>query len=208
VLRHALLAAGAALCVAALYLMFSDRERVFRLSMGTAYASLAALAVTLLLGPLNVLRGRPSPVSTDLRRDIGIWGAILAAAHTVFGLQVHLGGKAWLYFVWPADQKRLVPFRYDWGGLANYTGLGSLVVLLGLLALSNDVSLRRFGPRRWKALQRWNYAAFALLAAHAVIYQAIERRTVSWMVTVAAVVTIVVAIQAGGWVMHRRSRAK
>jgi sulfoxide reductase heme-binding subunit YedZ len=40
--------------------------------MATAYVSLALLAATLVTGPINLLRRRPNPVSTDLRRDLGI----------------------------------------------------------------------------------------------------------------------------------------
>ena len=41
-----------------------------RWSMATAYVGLALLGATLALGPLSVLRRRPNPVSTDLRRDV------------------------------------------------------------------------------------------------------------------------------------------
>jgi DMSO/TMAO reductase YedYZ heme-binding membrane subunit len=45
------------------------------------------------------------------------------------------------------------------------------------LVLSNDVSLRKLGPERWKSLQRWAYAGIVLTAAHAIAYQQIEKRT-------------------------------
>ena len=51
--------------------------------MATAYAGLAFLAISLWLGPWNVLRRRPNPVSFDLRRDVGIWAVVLAIVHTV-----------------------------------------------------------------------------------------------------------------------------
>jgi DMSO/TMAO reductase YedYZ heme-binding membrane subunit len=45
-----------------------------------------------------------------------------------------------------------------------------------LLALSNDVSLRRLGVDRWKSLQRWACAGIVLTAAHAIAYQDFEKR--------------------------------
>ena len=50
-------------------------------------------AVSLCLGPWNVLRGRPNPTSFHLRRDVGIWAGILANVHTAIGLRVHLRGR-------------------------------------------------------------------------------------------------------------------
>lgn len=41
-------------------------------SMGTGYVSIILLAGTLLIGPINVWAKRVNPVSTDLRRDVGI----------------------------------------------------------------------------------------------------------------------------------------
>ncbi|HET9797569.1 MAG TPA: hypothetical protein VFP90_06255, partial [Gemmatimonadaceae bacterium] len=49
-------------------------QTVFRLSMATGYASVALIAWAMLIGPWRVWRGRSAPVSTDLRRDVGIWG--------------------------------------------------------------------------------------------------------------------------------------
>jgi len=177
---------------------------VYRLSMGTAYASFALLSVALLLGPWNVLRGRPNPVSTHLRRDVGIWAALMALAHTVFGLQVHIPGRPWQYFLWPFDQQRLFPLRYDAAGAANHPGLVSMLILLLLLALSSDAALRRLGAPRWKSLQRWNYAAFLMMSFHAVIYQLLEKRSPPVMALFAIAVMIVVAVQVAGW---RRRRA-
>lgn len=76
-----------------MYLAVQPAGMMFGLSVATAYAGLLLRAITLLLGPWNVLRGRPNPVSTDVRRDVGIWAGILSLAHVVFGLQVHMRGR-------------------------------------------------------------------------------------------------------------------
>ena len=47
-------------------------------------------------------------------------------------------------------------------GFGNDTGLIAALLFLLLLAISNDVSLRRLGAQKWKSLQRWMYAAVVL----------------------------------------------
>jgi len=167
--------------------------------MATAYTSLGLVAVSLLVGPWNVLQRRPNPVSSDLRRDIGIWAATCGLAHVAFGLQVHLRGKMLQYFLYPPDQRGRIPFRHDAFGFANYTGLGATLVLALLLALSNDLSLRALGPARWKSLQRWNYAGFALVLLHGAAYQFIEKRASVFVGVLGAVVLLVVTLQVVGY---------
>jgi DMSO/TMAO reductase YedYZ heme-binding membrane subunit len=64
--------------------------------------------------------------------------------------------------------------RHDLFGPANYTGALGVLILIVLLAASNDLPLRRFGKNKWKQLQRWNYAVFALVAVHAFAFQSIN----------------------------------
>jgi len=175
------------------------------LSMGTAYAALALTVLALGLGPWNVLRGKPNPVSFDLRRDVGIWAGLMAVFHTVVGLQVHLRGRMYLYFV-----KRLHPltWRRDQFGAANYTGLLSALLFLGLLALSNDWTLRRLGRRRWKSLQRWTYVAGGLMVGHGFIFQAIEKRHAAYVWTVIVVVAGTLALQLAGLWRQRHPSAR
>ncbi len=205
--RHAMLGGATALMVAiVIVLLGDDGIPVFRLSMGTAYASLAMLAWGLLIGPWNVVRRRPNPVSTDLRRDVGIWAAASGICHMVFGLQVHLPGRMIEYFLWARGDDRFLPARYDLAGITNWSGLAAAVLLTALLAISNDAALRRLGPRRWKSLQRWNYAAFALIAVHGVIYQLLERRSPPWIVVFGALLATVLTIQVAGFRAIRAGR--
>ena len=76
VVRHVALATLSAGTIAALMLVLHRGYRE-RFSTATAYVGIGLLAVTLSLGPLNVLRRRPNPVSFNLRRDFGIWSAIV-----------------------------------------------------------------------------------------------------------------------------------
>ena len=171
--RHTLLAGAAALLSWLLVLGYPNARAVWRISIGTGYVGLAYLGWTLFLGPRNVLRRRPNPVSTDLRRDIAIWAAALGIIHFIAGWQVHLWPSA--YFFW-GPEWRFIPLRYDFFGLANWSGLAAVALLGGLLVISNDLSLRKLGVRLWKMLQRWAYVAFLLTAAHALAYAVIEQR--------------------------------
>jgi methionine sulfoxide reductase heme-binding subunit len=170
--------------------LFPDRDLVSGLSIGTAYTALFLTAATLLLGPLNVLRKRANPVSFDQRRDFGIWAGIAALVHTGVGLNVHLRGKMWLYFV---DTSRHL--RKDVFGFGNYTGTVAALVFVMLLALSNDISLRKLGVERWKSLQRWAYAALVLTVAHAIVYQHIETRSVPFQVVLYVLFGILLGFQ-------------
>ena len=175
--------------------LFSVRRDVIsHLSIATAYPALLFTAGAVLLGPCNVLRGRPNPVSSDLRRDVGIWAGIMALLHTAIGLDVHLRGRPWLYFV---DQHGHL--RHDLFGFGNYTGVIAALLFLLLLAISNDLSLRRFGPRKWKSLQRWTYGAVTLTVLHGIAYQHIEKRQTAYEATLWGVTAIVAIFQVAGW---------
>lgn len=182
-----------------LFVAVDAKDSTFRWSMATAYVGLALIGLSLIIGPINVLRGHHNPLNASLRRDIGIWGGIAGLVHTVVGLQVHMAGRFWIYFLYPREESHLIPFRYDLFGLANYSGLGVSLVLVLLLSLSNNAALTRLGSQRWKSLQRWNYAGFALLIMHGAVYQLVEKRTVGFVLVFAAAVLLVGALQAAGY---------
>ena len=197
--HHIILFLASVVTGAAFYFFLASAGSLFWLSMATAYASLALLALSLMIGPWNKLRGRPNPLSGYLRRDIGIWAGVLGLAHVVFGLQVHFGGKMWLYFVPPAGAIHSFPLRTDLFGFTNFAGLGATLILLLLLSLSNNASLRSLGGRRWKSLQRWNYAGALLVVAHGTVYQILEKRTAGFVVAFAATALLALALQLAGF---------
>lgn len=203
--RHLALAAMAAALVGLAYSATPPPDIRHRLSMATAYAALAFLALSLGLGPWRVLRKWPNPVSFDSRRDVGIWAGILAVVHTVIGLTVHLRGRMWMYFF-----KRLHPpaLQDTQFGTANFSGLAAVLILLLLLAVSNDFSLRRLGTERWKSIQRWIYVAFSLAVMHGIAYQAVEKRSVSWVVVFGALIAAVVVLQLAGVASIRQRRSR
>jgi sulfoxide reductase heme-binding subunit YedZ len=198
--RHFVLALAAAIIVIIAYAATPPPDVRHRASMATAYAGLIFIAASLWLGPWNVLRRRPNPVSFDLRRDIGIWAGLLALLHTGVGLTVHLRGRMWMYFF-----RKLHPLSLQntLFGFANYTGLIAALLFLMLLVLSNDLSLRTLGTKKWKSLQRWIYLAFGLTVAHGIAYQVVENRHVPWVIVFAVCALAVIVIQLWGFVRAR-----
>ncbi len=182
------------------------RDLISRLSFATAYPALIFMATTLLIGPWNLLRGRRTPISSDWRRDVGIWAGILSLIHTVVGQCVHLRGRPWLYYVYGPRESHVISVRHDLFGFSNYTGLCSALVVLLLLATSNDFALRVLGTPRWKQLQRWNYAAFALGGVHALGYQAIEKQRIPFVAVVLGCMLITGVLQAIGYAHRRKDR--
>lgn len=191
---------------AVLYSTRPYKDVVSRASFATAYPALALLSATLLVGPWRVLRKQRNPVSNDLRRDLGIWAGIVGVLHSAVGQCVHLRGRPWLYYVYGPKEHHSIPFRHDLFGLANYAGAMSALVLIALLAMSNDYSLRALGTPRWKQLQRWNYAVFALAAVHSFAYQGIEKQHLPFVTTVAICITVALVLQVAG-IVSRRSQA-
>lgn len=193
-----------ATAVACIYATRSYKDAWMRASFATAYPALILLVVTLAIGPLNVLLRRPNPISVDLRRDIGIWAAILAVAHTAIGQNVHLRGRPWLYYVYQRSERHFFPIRHDIFGMSNYSGALCTLLVLLLLATSNDWSLRRLGAAQWKKLQRWNYAAFALLAIHALGYEeGIEHQKLTWLAATVAGLGVALLLQLCGFALRR-----
>lgn len=203
--HHLPLLLGSSAVILALYFTRPYTDAISRASFATAYPALVLLAVTLLIGPWNWIRRKANPISSDLRRDIGIWAGIVALAHTAIGQCVHLRGRPWLYYVYgPTEHHH--GMRHDAFGFANYTGAASAVVVMLLLATSNDYSLRKLGTRQWKSLQRWNYAVFALAGAHALLYQeGVEEQKVWFVAVVAVCIAVTIGLQLTVLVKRRRA---
>jgi sulfoxide reductase heme-binding subunit YedZ len=174
-----------------------------QLTVATGYLATGLLVLTLLIGPLNLLLRRRTPISSYVRRDVGAWTAVFSVIHMVFGFQVEgslrindmLG-----YFFAPGGTPLLDSF-----GLGNWTGLAAVVIVVGLLAISSDFALRKLKAGPWKALQRLNYALFALVFAHAFFYGALLRTMSPFTFLLAiSVVTAFVGQIVGIWLWRRR----
>jgi len=160
IVRHFKLGIASLVIGVAVWPLSPHRSTAEGLSFATAYAGLLLLAFALAIGPVNVIQRKPNPVSTDLRRDVGIWAALCGIGHTIAGLQVHMHGEFARYFT-------PVPGAHADAGAkafftANYFGMAAAILLFVLLLLSNDIALRKLGVPLWKLLQRSTYVVLAL----------------------------------------------
>jgi methionine sulfoxide reductase heme-binding subunit len=198
--RNVAIAVAATLVCFVVFALSTDKTSwAFRASMGTGYASVALMAWALAIGPWRVLRGATRTPSLDLRRDVGIWSAVFAIGHVVTGLQVHMGGDMLRYFIFrPEDGHHPLPLRTDPFGIVNWTGLVAALVLVFLVLISNDRSLRTLGTRRWKQLQRLTYVAAVLTALHGIVFQLMDRRSLPFIVLFLLAIAVVVLAQLKG----------
>jgi methionine sulfoxide reductase heme-binding subunit len=206
--HHLPLFVTSAVVCAALYVTRPFNDVITRLSFATAYPALILMAFALLIGPWKMLRGEKTPVSIDLRRDVGIWAGILGILHAVVGQCVHLRGRPWLYYVYEHRRNGPTGLRHDLFGFNNYTGLVATLILIALFATSNDLFLGRLGAQKWKQLQRWSYVSFALTAAHAIGYQTMEKQKEPFVLTAVACIVITLCAQMIGIVKRRRMPAR
>jgi sulfoxide reductase heme-binding subunit YedZ len=193
VLRHVALFVTSAVGGVVVFAGLEPDDLRFRASMATAYVAMVLLGITLAIGPLAALRGRRYPVSTYLRRDVGIWSAIVAAAHAGIGLQVHARGRMSEYFV-RRTAGSWIP-RVDPFGVANYTGAATLVLFVLLLATSNDRALRTLGVARWQRVHACAQWALALTIVHGVAYQLLEKRSAGFVALFAVMALAVTAVR-------------
>jgi len=186
----------------------SDRNQsrwLARFTTATGYIALGLLGLTLLLGPANLLLRRRVPISSYLTRDVGIWAAVVSVMHVAVGLFVHgppapLLQRIRFYFFTPNGSP--LTNNFGWG---NWTGLGATVIVVGLLAISSDTALRKLKARRWKNLQRLNYALFALVLAHAIFYGALLRITSITTILLGIIVSLVfIGQMVGVWIWRER----
>jgi sulfoxide reductase heme-binding subunit YedZ len=174
---------------------------VRQLASPTGDVALVLLAVTLLLGPANLLLGRRNPPHSYLRRDVGTWTALVSLVHVIVGFQGHDGGALGFVEFFVADGRPLT----NSFGLGNWTGFAATVLVVALLVISTDQHMRELKARRWKHLQRLNYTLFALVVLHAVFYGALNRMTSPFtLLLLTTVVAVTVGQLAGIWLWRRR----
>lgn len=204
--RHIVLAIFSVLLTVVFFYVLPSKNPVFKTSMATAYGGLFLMSLTLVIGPWNIVFGKPNPVSSYLRRDIGIWAGILAVVHTIVGLQVHMGGRFWLYFIPDTKKIHLIPIRLDAFGFTNYSGLIAILILILLLSLSNNYALKKLGALRWKKFQKWNYVIAGLVLFHGIIYQVLEKRFLGYSVIFALPFLLIFLFQIWGYRVQFKKR--
>lgn len=180
------------------------RFSVQQLASPTGDVALVLLGVTLLIGPANVVLRRRNPINSYLRRDVGTWTAIWSAVHVIVSLQGHGGGVFGFVDYFVVDGR---PFTHSFG-IGNWTGLAATVIVVVLLVVSTDRMLRELKSSRWKALQRLNYALFALVVMHALFYGALRRMTSPFTrILLITVIAVCIGQAAGIWIRRRQHGA-
>lgn len=186
------------------YMPKGDPVYIFTLAFG--YLALVLIALTLVIGPLQmaVFQRRRNPVNLYLRRDIGIWAGGIGLLHVFFGLQVHTRFGLLSYFFYP----NTLTLRLDLFGFNNHFGLAATIALALLLASSNDYALRKLKGRRWKQLQRLNYPLAVLVILHTLGYQNTSRREQPFVTATVLLLLAVLAVQTVGLSLHRARNAQ
>jgi methionine sulfoxide reductase heme-binding subunit len=205
-MTHGILALITLSAVYAVKLWYAPRgELAYLITLGCGYLSLGLIALTLLIGPLKLVSQRRNPVNINLRRDVGIWVGITGILHVIFGLQLHQRGQILLYFFEPAQDGGWQP-QLNLFGTSNYLGLMATVILIALLVTSNDLSLRKLKGKRWKILQRFNYALAGLVVVHTLAYQMVSRREEVFTTAVILLMVGVLLAQSVGLFLYHRWR--
>jgi len=172
-----------------------------QLASPTGDVALALLAVTLLIGPTNLLLRRRNPPNSYLRRDVGAWTATWSLVHVIVSFQGHSGGVFGFVAYFVDDGRPLT----DSFGMGNWTGMAATVIVVLLLVVSTDRMLRELKSSRWKDLQRLNYTLFALVVVHALFYGALNRMTSPFTrILIATVIAVCVGQTAGIWLWRRQ----
>ena len=146
----------------------------------------------------------------DVRRDVGIWAGALGLVHVAIGLFIHVPRDSLrnvIYnFVVPPRIESSGLIRLGHFGIANHVGLLATILVILLLAISNDAATRKLGPRRWKFWQRSTYVVFGLLVIHSVLYQLVEHRPPAFVAAFVLVILFATAAQLIGSRLYARYR--
>lgn len=166
-------------------------------ALGTGYVSLILLVATLAIGPLNLVLKRRNGVNVNLRRDVGIWCGISGIVHSLISFTLYNNGNILLYFFDKQSNGSYSP-QLNLSGLSNLTGLLAMLVMLGLLLTSNNLSLRWLKGKSWKFVQRFNYPLSILVLVHTIGYLILNGRETFFTFLLAALVFFVVEAQLVG----------
>lgn len=179
-----------------------------RLSLVSAYLFLLLISFVLLVGPLRAVRTGRTTINHTLRRDVAIWSALTGLVHLAAGAAESMTPGYLEVFVTHAVNSPSVTTReafFFWSVIIGFV-IGVLLVVL--LALSNNWSMTLIGQRWWKRLHRMSYFVFGLTILHGLGFQVLESR---WWVgygLMAAITIVICVAQARGIrvIMKRSSR--
>ena len=213
--RHLGVLALAVLSVYLFWLGRSDWSDMHRWNRAFGDASLVLIALAMAIGP-TARFFRSTRIFIPWRRELGIWGVVLALVHTAIILD---GWVAWDFlrlfgFELHPALDRYVMLLHGFG-FANVIGIAALVYGAALAMTSNNASQRFLGGTVWKFLQQSSYILWALIVLHTFYFLFLHfldfHRPIpgpNWFQwPFVAVVIVILALQsAASWVTWRTNR--
>lgn len=195
---HGILAvANTAILVAAWYM--GDRDSALdRVSLVSAYVFWFLISFVLLIGPARAIRtGRPT-INHTLRRDVAIWSAVLGLVHLFAGAAQSMTPMYLDHYVAQSANGPSAATRETFFFWSTITGFIVGLMLILLLTLSSNWSMKLIGQRWWKRLHRISYVAFGLTLVHGLGFQVLESRSWTGYALVVATTLIVCIAQLRG----------
>jgi len=178
-----------------------------RLSIVSAYLCLLLLGLALLIGPASVLRSGRLVVNSYIRRDTGVWAAANGLLHFYLANVLSMNYEYLGAYVENAGQLPTSAVRSTLYNSGTISGYVIALLFIVLLLLSSDWMVRKVGLKWWKRIQRFSYLSFILTCIHAFEFQVLEARPLFWVVVVAAVAIVTVAMQCMGFLAVKKSQA-
>jgi len=189
-----------------LYSPYADLNYILTLACG--YVSLILIVYSLLIGPVKLLQRSRNPVNLNLRRDVGIWAGINGVIHVICVLLTRTRGDIVYLFLRPKAQGIGYDLLLTPQGISNNVGLVATFILVLLLVISNDISLKYFKGKRWKLLQRFNYGLVVLAFIHTILYQRFGNRARAFVVVTLILAVATLVIQAAGIFLYNAHHTK
>jgi len=157
-------------------------SEMHRWNRATGDMSLIMVAIAMSLGPLSRLWNRFRLI-VPFRRELGIYGVLLAGIHIVIILAAWVEwdlARLFGYEIHPT-LGRYVMIQHGFG-LANAIGIVAVFYAIGLALSSNDWSQKKLGAMVWKFFQQGAYVYWMLIVVHTAYFlylhfQDFHRRT-------------------------------
>jgi DMSO/TMAO reductase YedYZ heme-binding membrane subunit len=202
--RHILMLTTSIMLLAGGVLVLSHDSLLERISITSAWICMFYMSTALVIGPLRRARGELAPANIHIRRDLGIWGALLGLLHFYAGNVVAMNQVYIGTFVRGPLAPSMESLRnqlFSWGSIL---GLIVALIFLLLLAISSDRALRWLQLSRWKKIQRSAHAALWLTVLHGIAFQLLESRIVPLVLLVTLTIAVF-AIQLRGRRKNRQA---
>ena len=214
--RHAIAACLSAAASLPFWFGRLDWDPEMRLWRAIGDGSFVLLFLVLALGPM----ARIFPTVTGLiswRRELGIWFAVLALAHTLLVLDGWIRWDSMRFFGYEFLNQFGRYARVEPGfGLSNLIGVVAALIAVPLMLTSSSWAVKRLGGSSWKWLHLGAYTVFYLVVLHS-IYFLFMHYTVSFHRQVPdpnwfrypflAAATLVLGFQLGAFALTVRKRS-